>query len=177
MRRKGISLIVLVITIVVIIVLAAAVILSLGNNNPIESAKQAAREQEKADLIDDINLCITQKLLEDNTSIEKYLNNIPNATVEKVNSDAFYVTRGSTTFTVDNNGKYETSKVNIWNGTSVTEPTNKTENEIHITSCAEFKWLADQVNNEGQMYEGYTIYLDSDLDFGARAQNNNWSPF
>ena len=41
MKKKGISLIVLVITIVVIIILAAAVILSLGNNNPIESAKEA----------------------------------------------------------------------------------------------------------------------------------------
>ena len=41
MKRKGISLIVLVITIVVIIILAAAVILSLGKNNPINSAKEA----------------------------------------------------------------------------------------------------------------------------------------
>ena len=41
MKKKGISLIVLVITIVVIIILAAAVILSLGKNNPINSAKEA----------------------------------------------------------------------------------------------------------------------------------------
>lgn len=41
MKKKGISLIVLVITIVVIIILAAAVILSLGQNNPINSARVA----------------------------------------------------------------------------------------------------------------------------------------
>ena len=41
--KKGISLIVLIITIAVIIVLASAVILSIANNRPIESAKEATR--------------------------------------------------------------------------------------------------------------------------------------
>ena len=40
-NKKGISLIVLIITIVVIIVLATAIILSIANNRPIESAKEA----------------------------------------------------------------------------------------------------------------------------------------
>lgn len=42
MKKKGISLIVLVITIVVIIILAAAVILALGQNNPITSSRIAS---------------------------------------------------------------------------------------------------------------------------------------
>ena len=41
MKRKGISLIVLIVTIIVIIILAAVVILTLSKNNPIESAKEA----------------------------------------------------------------------------------------------------------------------------------------
>ena len=41
--KKGISLIVLIITIAVIIVLASAVILSIANNRPIESAKEATK--------------------------------------------------------------------------------------------------------------------------------------
>lgn len=47
MKKKGISLIVLVITIVVIIILAAAVILALGQNNPIASARIATVTQTK----------------------------------------------------------------------------------------------------------------------------------
>lgn len=46
-NKQGISLIVLVITIVVVIILAAAVILSLGNNNPIDSARIANLAQTK----------------------------------------------------------------------------------------------------------------------------------
>ena len=41
MRRRGISLIVLIITIIVVIILAATVILTLSKNNPIEKAKEA----------------------------------------------------------------------------------------------------------------------------------------
>ncbi len=41
MKKKGISLIVLVITIIVIIIIAGAIILNLSKNNPIESAKKA----------------------------------------------------------------------------------------------------------------------------------------
>ncbi len=41
MKKKGISLIVLIITIIVIIILAGAVILNLSKNNPIDSAKKA----------------------------------------------------------------------------------------------------------------------------------------
>ncbi|MDD2377102.1 MAG: hypothetical protein PHD15_06815 [Clostridia bacterium] len=40
-RKNGISLIALIITIVVVIILAGAILLSLANNNPITSAKEA----------------------------------------------------------------------------------------------------------------------------------------
>lgn len=41
MKRKGVSLIVLVITIIVIIIIATAIIVTLVKNNPISSAKDA----------------------------------------------------------------------------------------------------------------------------------------
>ena len=64
MRKKGISLIVLVITIIVIVILAVAVILSIANNNPIENARKAAFLNDMAALKDDLNL-YTQKKLAD----------------------------------------------------------------------------------------------------------------
>ena len=47
---RGISLIVLVITIIVIVILAVAVILSVANNNPIQSAKEATKKSNEATL-------------------------------------------------------------------------------------------------------------------------------
>ena len=61
MKRKGISLIVLVITIVVIIILAAAVILSLGKNNPVESARQAQKAQDFANMQTELDMYISTK--------------------------------------------------------------------------------------------------------------------
>ena len=53
--RKGISLITLVITVVVVIILAAVVILSIGNNNPINSARVAVVAQTR----DSINSAVS----------------------------------------------------------------------------------------------------------------------
>ena len=55
-EKKGISLIVLVITIIVIIILAVAVILSIANNNPIENAKKAKEDHNKAELKEAANI-------------------------------------------------------------------------------------------------------------------------
>ena len=65
--KFGISLIVLVITIVVIIILAAAVILSLGDNNPIESANKAKLVNTVSSFKDELNLSISSKLSKDLT--------------------------------------------------------------------------------------------------------------
>ena len=54
--KQGISLIVLVITIIVIIILAVAVILTLANNNPIENAKQAVKDNDEATLKEEATL-------------------------------------------------------------------------------------------------------------------------
>ena len=66
-NKKGISLIVLVITIVVIIILAAAVILSLGKNNPINSAKEAKVRQSMDTFESDLGIQVANKLLKDTT--------------------------------------------------------------------------------------------------------------
>ena len=51
-NKKGISLIVLIITIAVIIILASAVILSIANNRPIESAKEATEMHNNSVLLE-----------------------------------------------------------------------------------------------------------------------------
>ena len=56
--KEGISLITLVITIVVIIILVAAIILSLNNNNPVGSAVEAVREQDRANVQDKVTMVL-----------------------------------------------------------------------------------------------------------------------
>ena len=58
--KKGISLIVLIITIIVVIIIAATVILTLSQNNPINSAKEASFREEIANINDQIALQIMQ---------------------------------------------------------------------------------------------------------------------
>ena len=58
--KKGISLIVLVITIIVIIILAVAVILSIANNNPIESAKEARFKNDMKNIEEELSLYIAK---------------------------------------------------------------------------------------------------------------------
>ena len=43
------------VTIIVIIILATAVILTLNNNNPVGSAVEAVREQDRANVQDKVN--------------------------------------------------------------------------------------------------------------------------
>lgn len=62
--KKGISLITLIITIVVIIILAAAVILTLGDNNPIDKAKEARRVSDIANIKEEIQMDVLGKQLE-----------------------------------------------------------------------------------------------------------------
>ena len=59
-QKKGISLIVLIVTIIVIIILAAAVILTVGKNNPVESANEAKFKEDVRSFQDDLALSISK---------------------------------------------------------------------------------------------------------------------
>ena len=60
MRKRGISLIVLIVTIIVIIILAAVVILALSKNNPIESAKEAVFKEDIRTFQDELAMYIAK---------------------------------------------------------------------------------------------------------------------
>ncbi len=59
-KKKGISLIVLIVTIAVIIILATAVILSITNNRPIESAKDATTSHNESVLLESATVLSAQ---------------------------------------------------------------------------------------------------------------------
>ena len=58
MKKRGISLIVLIVTIVVIIILASVVILTISKNNPIESAKEASFKEDIRTFQDELAMYI-----------------------------------------------------------------------------------------------------------------------
>lgn len=98
MKKKGISLIVLVITIVVIIILAAAVILALGKNNPIQNARVATVAQTKDS--------IESSVLMYSSSIKaKTLGNLSTKEILIDNENYKIVDGGTATITVDGNEK------------------------------------------------------------------------
>ena len=61
MRKRGISLIVLIITIIVVIILSAVVILTLSKNNPIESAKEATFKEDVRTFQDELALAVSKE--------------------------------------------------------------------------------------------------------------------
>ena len=64
MKRKGISLIVLIITCVTIIILATAIIVNIAQTNMIENAKEAVVKQDFKTMQDELNMYKADKYVE-----------------------------------------------------------------------------------------------------------------
>ena len=113
--KKGISLITLIITIVVIIILAAAVILTLGDNNPIDKAKEARRISDIANIKEEIQMDVLGKQLENagdisDATLQEILENYGNLSEEENLMDKTLTTT---------KGSYEIKVSDIFNGTTV----------------------------------------------------------
>ena len=187
-NQKGITLIALVITIVVLLILAGVSINAIfSENGIINRAKDTQNKMNEAEEKEKISICVMGARLGDKgyqeLTAENLQSSISSAFKDKVTNvisngdDSFTVTIKDTEerkYTVDSDGTISLGEYDKWDGKSSTEPTEKTTNEIHIYTTSELKWLADQVNNEGNTFEGYTIYLENNLDLGAREKDGNW---
>ena len=68
------------------------------------------------------------------------------------------------------NGEYV---VNVWDGYTVETPSANTDaTEYYVTKASELAWVAEQVNKEGNTFEGVTVYLTSDIDLASQV----WTP-
>ena len=113
--KNGISLITLVITIVVMIILAAAVILTLGDNNPIDKAKEARRISDIANIKEEIQMDVLGKQLENtgdisDATLQEILENYGTLSEEEKLTDKTLTTT---------KGSYEIKVSDIFNGTTV----------------------------------------------------------
>ena len=184
-RETGITLIALVITIIVLLILAGVSISMLTGSNGILTQANKAKEVteisgEKEGMETAVlSIKVTNSdITEDNlkTALDNQFG--ANKTTIEDNKDGSYTVKmnngSKREYTVEDDGSLLEGTYSKWDGTTSTEPTNKTSNEIHIYTAPELKWLADQVNNQGNTFEGYTIYLENNLDLGGRAENGNW---
>lgn len=65
------------------------------------------------------------------------------------------------------------SAAELWNGHDTDKSWYRiSETEFHISSAAQLKGLADLVNNDEILFEGCTVFLDSDIDLCSQ----NWIP-
>ena len=183
-RNKGITLIALVVTIIVLLILAGVSINMLtGENGIIRRAGEAKSATEVANEKEGVQESVIVATMTDSTITESNLKTALDnrfgtgkTTVEdnKDNSYTITINDSKREYTIEDDGSIFDGAYSKWDGTSSSEPTNKTSNEIHIYTVPELKWLADQVNNEGNTFENYTIYLENNLDLGARGSDDNW---
>ena len=74
LKRKGISLIVLIITIIVVIILASIVILTISKNNPIKSAKEAVFKEDVRNFQNDLSFTISKQYTENRGNRDTKIN-------------------------------------------------------------------------------------------------------
>ena len=185
--EKGITLIALVVTVVVLLILAGITInLVLGDNGILSRAQNAKDETQKSNEKEGILFAVTGLKITDQPNakikaeeLQKELDNQFGSgatTVDDNLDESFKITikNSGRIYTLYDYVKITEGDYERWDGTASSEPTEKTSDEIHIYTVAELKWLEDQVNNQENLFEGYTIYLEDNLDLGARGQDGEW---
>ena len=172
-KNRGITLIALVVTIIVLLILAGVSINMLtGQNGILKRATEAKNTTEVASEKEGIQMAVTTSQMSsaNYTSIKKdglqsELNSYfgkEKTTLDDNKDGSYTVTMNNSKrkYTIEDDGSIIEGVYDKWNGTDSKEPTEKTSNEIHIYTVAELKWIADKVNNEGNTFEGYTIYMN-----------------
>ena len=200
LNQKGITLIALVVTIVVLLILAGVSINALfGNNGIISRAKDAKNVTNLSSLKDEIGIVIQSRNINKMAGLpvgsfkEELENGISgNKTVEAIGNigDTCYVTREEATVTVYDNGDIIDGKADIWDGTSKSKPTADESKNWHIYTPEEMKYFEEFVNGkltdeekEGlEITDSTIVYLENDIDMGARQENGaltagtTWDP-
>ena len=189
LKQRGITLIALVVTIVVLLILAGVSINALfGNNGIISRAKDTKKVTNLSSLKEEIGIVIQSRNINKMAGLpvgsfkEELENGISgNKTVEAIGNigDTCYVTREEATVTVYDNGDIIDGKADIWDGTSKSKPTADESKNWHIYTPEEMKYFEEFVNGkltdeekEGlEITDSTIVYLENDIDMGARQEN------
>ena len=184
--KVGISLITLVITIVVIIILAAAVILSLGDNNPIESANKASFVSSISSYEDELNMYASNMMTKNLGEFEIGKLSANSNSVTYTGNGSVSATNVYDILTSLKDSKYK-DKVVIENGKVVYIPENLSEKELEwaLEENIELKGIkistAEQLAKIGKdlaypLSGIYELTNDIDLSSVCSATLGNWIP-
>ncbi len=189
LKQRGITLIALVVTIVVLLILAGVSINALfGQDGIILRAKDTKKVTNLSSLKEEIGIVIQSRNINKMAGLpvgsfkEELENGISgNKTVEAIGNigDTCYVTREEATLTVYDNGDIIDGKADIWDGTSKSKPTADESKNWHIYTPEEMKYFEEFVNGkltdeekEGlEITDSTIVYLENDIDMGARQEN------
>ena len=161
--KKGISLITLIITIVVIIILAAAVILTLGDNNPIDKAKEARRISDIANIKEEIQMDVLGKQLENtgdisDATLQEILENYGTLSEEEKLTDKTLTTT---------KGSYEIKVSDIFKSTTGTHEVANAP-DISGFNKANTYYVAYNLNEEK------TTYIEEEIRMSESIAQSNW---
>ena len=184
-KQKGITLIALVITIIVLLILAGVSIAMLtGENGVLTQANNAKTKNDQSSLNEEVGLAVQADRINKGTgeegSLEKELNKIEGATVEKISEGEYYIERNGYGVTVNEEGKIEEGTLSIWDGTTKEKPETDAQGNWHIYNASQMKFFADYCNDVlteeekatmPDITENTTVYLENNIDMGARQEN------
>ena len=160
-KKEGISLIILVITIIVMIIIAAAVILSLSSNGIIGKTNQAVDDTNINTIEEAANLAYGELMIEkvQNITIERIIQKMKESGVRDKDIKDYIINFDGTKVFVTKN------IAGAWDGSS-SNNVEKNGTTYEIYTAQDLAWVKDQVA-EGKTFEGDTIKLMNDIDFGA----------
>ena len=196
--QKGITLIALIITIIVLLILAMVSIKIgmdkglIGKTNEAKTVQTQEEEKEK------LTLAYSEYQIGKNNNskytMQNALNNInANATAngDDVLGYSVVFTKTNNEYTITASGEIIEGIANRWDGKSKEKPLITEDKNWHISNAAQLKYFADCVNGtlteeekDGiELTETTTVYLEKNIDLGARANENGekligeeWTP-
>lgn len=201
-KNRGLTLIALIVSIIVILILAGVTIsLLVGENGLINRLIKSNEATLTAKEKEEIKLAIGAALIDGNgilidghfrNEISRYDDLAP----ENLSGTNPWLYQGRKTYTIDKYGTVLEGIYSVWDGHSQEAPEIKQENtkfNWYIYTCGQLKFLEQFVNNgytltdeqkdliqdiyteeEIVLDEQSTVYLMSNLDFGARKINEVW---
>ena len=198
-KERGITLIALVVTIIVLLILAGVTIsLVLGQDGIFRKAETAKSEHIVAQEKELIGLAYSEyrmnKMDNESYTMQNALDaEKAGATAEGDETYGWDITFTDTghQYTLNSNGSIDEGVAEKWDGVSKEEPVIDENRNWHIYNCAQMKFFADFVNGKltdeekGDLTitEDTVVYLEADLDLGARANNQgektvgiDWEP-
>ena len=196
--QSGITLIALIITIIILLILSAVTIKLVLNGGILTRTKTSAEEQIVAQEKEYISLAYSEynmsKINNTAYTMQEALDaQKAGATAEGDEILGWSITfeKTSNQYTLNSDGSIDEGIPNRWDGKTTETPEITEENSWHIYTSEQLKYFADFVNGElteeekGNLSitEDTIVYLEADLDLGARANEkgekvvgSEWTP-